>query len=147
MTGAAESDAHAGPLPAPGGPDAPFWEAARRGELRVQRCLDCGAHRFPAGRWCPAWRGGRSEWARVSGRGTVESFCVCHKPYFPGLPVPYNVAVVRLAEGARLFSNVVGVPPDGRIAVGMAVEVTFDAVTPEVTLVRFRPAATDGGGP
>ena len=133
------AEAYAGPLPAPGGPNAPFWEAARRGELCIQRCLDCGAHRFPAGRWCPACRGERTEWARASGRGTVESFCVFHKPYFPGLGVPYNVAVVTLEEGARLFTNVVGVP-DRRIEVGMAVEAAFDAVTPEVTLVRFRPA-------
>jgi uncharacterized OB-fold protein len=139
------SAAYAGPLPVLDDANAPFWEAARRGERRVQRCLDCGAHRFPAGHWCPACRGERTEWARVSGRGTVDSFCVFHKPYFPGLDAPYNVAVVTLEEGARLFSNVVGVA-DGRIAVGMAVVATFDAVTPEVTLVRFRPAATDGGG-
>jgi uncharacterized protein len=132
-------EAYAGPLPAPGRPNAPFWEAARRGELRLQRCLDCGAHRFPAGRWCPACRGERTEWARASGRGTVESFCVFHKPYFPGLGTPYNVAVVRLEEGVKLFSNVVGVPNE-RIEVGMVVEATFDAVTPEVTLVRFRQA-------
>ena len=137
---APDPEAYAGPLPAPGGPNAPFWEAARRGELCVQRCLDCGAHRVPAGRWCPECRGGRTEWARVGGRGTVESFCVFHKAYFPGLGTPYNVAVVRLEEGAKLFSNVVDVP-DGRIEVGMAVEAVFDAVTPGVTLVRFRPAA------
>ena len=137
MSGPAE--AYAGPLPAPGGPNAPVWEAARRGELRLQRCLVCGARRFPAGRWCPACRGERTEWARASGRGTVEAFCVFHKPYFPGLAAPYNVAVVRLEEGTKLFSNVVGVPNE-RIEVGMAVEAVFDAVTPEVTLVRFRPA-------
>ena len=51
---------------------------------------------------------------------------------------PYNVAQIELAEGPRLTANVVESPPAG-LAVGLSVEVIFDAVTPEVTLPRFRP--------
>jgi uncharacterized OB-fold protein len=50
--------------------------------------------------------------------------------------LPYVVAIVELEEGVRLLSNVVGCPPE-RVAIGMEVEVRFDAVTPEVTLPRF----------
>jgi uncharacterized OB-fold protein len=119
----------------------PFWEAARRGELRLLRCVGCQALRLPASRHCPGCGSEGSEWARASGEGTVESFCVFHKAYFPGFEsaVPYNVAVVRLAEGARLFTNIVGVSHD-RLRIGMAVEACFDPVTPEVTLVKFTPA-------
>ena len=89
----------------------------------------------------PGCGGDGSEWAGVTGRGTLESFCLFHRAYFPGFEgeVPYNVAVVRLAEGARLFTNIIGVSND-RLRIGMPVEACFDPVTPEVTLVKFKPA-------
>jgi hypothetical protein len=63
-----------------------------------------------------------------------------HQVYHPGFAadVPYAVVVVELEEGARLVSNLVGCPI-GDLAPGMPVEVTFDDVTPEVTLPKFRP--------
>jgi len=51
--------------------------------------------------------------------------------------VPYNVALVQLEEGPRMFSNVVGVDNDA-VKVGDKLEVVFDPVTPEVTLPRFK---------
>jgi uncharacterized OB-fold protein len=129
------------PLPVMDDRNRPFWEAARQGELRLQRCARCGVFRFPASRHCPGCVGEDSEWVRVSGAGTVESFCLFHKAYFPGFEseVPYNVAVVRLAEGARLYTNVVGIPND-RLRIGLAVEACFEPVTPAVTLVKFKPS-------
>jgi len=46
---------------------------------------------------------------------------------------------VALDEGPRMISNVVGVPP-AEIRVGMPLEVVFEAVSPEVTLPKFRVA-------
>lgn len=133
--------AYAKPLPRTDGADRPFWEGARQGKLVLQHCLDCGAWRFPAAPCCDKCRSARAEWAEASGRGTVHSFCVFHKEYFPGFAgeMPYNVVQVRLAEGAQLFSNLVGVPNDA-IRVGMDVEAYFERATDEVALVKFRPA-------
>ncbi len=129
------------PLPRLDDHNRPFWEAAKQGELRLQCCLDCGTLRFPATRYCASCRSERSEWRPVSGKGTVQSSCVFHQVYFEGFrdEVPYNVVVVTLEEGPRLFSNLVGVAND-EIRIGMPVEAVFDAVTPEVTLVKFKPA-------
>ena len=52
---------------------------------------------------------------------------------------PYNVVLVQLDEGPRMFSNVVGVPNE-KVTVGMRVEAVFEPVTPEVTIPRFKPA-------
>jgi uncharacterized protein len=52
---------------------------------------------------------------------------------------PYAVVVVELEEGARMLSSVVGREPHA-IRIGMPVEVTFDDLTPEVSLPLFRPA-------
>jgi len=132
--------AYAKPLPQITPEMRPFWDAARRHQLVVQRCGGCGTHRFPARDICSRCLSREAEWVPVSGRGSVFSWAVMHQVYHPGFAadVPYAVVVVELEEGARLVSNVGGCP-FGDLAPGMPVEVTFDDVTPEVTLPKFRP--------
>jgi uncharacterized OB-fold protein len=129
------------PLPRITPENRPFWEAARRHELRLQRCSGCGRFRYPPSPVCPDCLGESAEWTRVSGRGTVTTWVVFHRLYFPAFAadLPYNVVQVELAEGPRLTANLVGVAND-RIRIGLPVEVVFDDVTPDVTLPRFRPA-------
>ncbi len=52
--------------------------------------------------------------------------------------VPYNCSIIELDEGPHLWSSVVGLPADD-VKIGDRVEVTYDDVTPEVTIPRFRP--------
>jgi uncharacterized OB-fold protein len=129
------------PLPPMTREMAPFWEAARRHQLIVQRCRGCGAYRFPARDLCSRCLSREVEWAPVSGRGAVFSYAVMHQVYHPGFAaeVPYAVVVVELEEGARLVSNLIDCPPR-EIEVGMPVEVVFDDVDGDLTLYRFRPA-------
>jgi uncharacterized OB-fold protein len=88
---------------------------------------------------CPECLGDRITWAPVSGRGTVSSFVVFHKAWFPEFnrDIPYAVVQVELEEGPRITANLVDVSPS-EIRVGMPVAVVFDDVTPEVTIPRFR---------
>ena len=126
------------PLPPPDAANRPFWEGAKRAVLTLQRCMDCGRHRFPAARYCAQCHGERSQWVETSGTGVVESYCSFHKAYWPAFEreVPYNVVQVRLDEGVRLFSNLVGVPRE-RIRTGLKVRASFEPVTADVTLVKF----------
>ncbi len=126
------------PLPNVDGPDQPFWRALRRGEVRVQRCGNCGLCRFPATRFCPQCRSETSEWHAVAPTGIIETWCIFHRPYFDGLSVPYAVIQVRLDCGVRLFSNPVGVEA-GSLRIGMPVEAVFEDVTSDVTLLKFKP--------
>jgi uncharacterized OB-fold protein len=121
-----------------------YWEALARHELYFQRCRECGTKRFPPRAVCPVCLSSATEWVRASGKGTVYSFTVTHQNHAPGFreSLPYVLAVVELAEGPRMMTNVVGCAPDD-VRVGMAVEVEFEDVTPEVTLAKFRPAAAD----
>lgn len=118
----------------------PFWDAARRRQLVVQRCSGCGALRFPARDLCSRCLSREADWVPVSGRGTVFSFAVMHQVYHPGFAneVPYAVVVVEIPEGARILSNLVDCPV-GDITIGMPVEVVFEDVSPDVTLPKFRP--------
>ena len=127
------------PLPQIAPEMAPFFEAARRHELVVQRCRACGTPRFPARDQCSKCLSRESEWLRASGRGEVFSFAVMHQVYHPGFAdeVPYAVVVIELEEGARLVSNLVDCPVRD-IRIGMPVEVVFEAASAQITLPKFR---------
>src|SRR5574337_350836 len=126
------------PIPAITPDMQPFFEAAKRHELVIQRCADCGTPRFPAREICSHCWSRRSTWQRVSGEGEVFSYNVMHQVYHPGFAgeVPYAVVVVKLKEGAKMNSNLLGIKPHD-IKIGMPVRVVFEDITDEVTLPKF----------
>lgn len=133
---------YAKPLPYIDERNTPYWDGAKRHELRLLRCGGCGAYRFHPFRSCPSCGSQERSWHAVSGEGTVWSWCVFHRPYFKGFEaeLPYNVVLVELDEGPRLYANLVGVPNQA-IRIGMKVRARFEDVTDAVTLVKFEPAA------
>ncbi|MBI2886011.1 MAG: Zn-ribbon domain-containing OB-fold protein [Chloroflexi bacterium] len=121
----------------------PFWAAAKRHELVVQRCKHCSNWIFYPREQCPICFSQELEWAKASGRGRVHAYTVVYQPAHPAFQdeAPYTFAVVQLDEGVRMATNIVGIPPD-QVKVDMPVEVAFDDVTPEWTLIKFKPAGT-----
>jgi uncharacterized OB-fold protein len=119
---------------------APFFEGAKRGELIVQKCEGCGRLRFPARALCSNCWSEDASWTPVSGRGEVFSYNIMHQVYHPGFAaeIPYAVVVVKLQEGIKITSNLVGIKPH-EIRCGMQVEVVFEQLNEEVTLPKFRP--------
>lgn len=131
------------PLPRPISPELtrPFWEAARRHELIMPRCKTCDHVFFYPRAECPRCLSSTMEWVPVSGRGRLHSFTIVYQPANAAFrdDVPYVYAVVQLDEGPRLVSNVVQCDPEA-LQVDMPLVAVFDDVTPEWTLVKFRPA-------
>lgn len=128
------------PLPVPTPETRHFWEGTLAGELRLQRCLDCERTYFPPRPFCP-WCGGRRVAVfAASGRGRLYSYVIHHRPV-PGFTPPYAIAVVELAEGPRLMTNLVDVPatPEA-LRLDMPLEVVFERVSEEIALPLFRPA-------
>ena len=128
------------PLPIPNEDTKPFWDGLKEHKLRIQKCSQCGQFRFPPRIICPYCMSLESEWVEVEGRATVYAFTVVHRAYTPAYEseLPYVVAIVELEEGVRLVTNIVGCKPQ-QVAIGMRVELSFEDVTPEFTLHRFRP--------
>ncbi len=129
------------PLPRPTAASLPFWEAAKRHELQIQSCSNCGAPIFYPREVCPECLSADLQWIKVSGKGAVYSYTIAQAPTHPAFAddVPYVIAIVELAEGPHLTTNITGCKPE-EVRVGMPVAATFDDVTPEMTLVKFRPA-------
>ena len=125
-------------LPQPTPLSAPYWQAAREGRLVVQRCAACGHAQFYPRSLCTRCASERLAFSECSGRGRVRSFTVIRRAvsaaYEPELP--YVVALIELAEGPTLMSNVVGCAPEA-LRIGAAVRVRFDAWTPELTVPVF----------
>lgn len=99
----------------------PFWEAAARGELVLQRCSACGRHQFYARPFCLACESDGVEWVRAAGTGTVYSVTTVRIQWVPELEPPYQVAIVELDEGPRLTSGIVG----GEVRIGDRVRVVW----------------------
>ncbi len=129
------------PLPRPSAVSLPFWQAAKRHELHIQRCGSCGAYVFYPREVCAECLSSDLTWIKVSGRGTVYSYTIAQAPTHPAFAedVPYIVAIVELTEGPHITTNITGCKPDA-VRIGMPVIATFDEVTPDMTLVKFRPA-------
>ena len=119
----------------------PYWEATKRHELYVQRCKDCGVMQFHPRVVCADCLSSNVQWVKSSGRGTIYTYSVTNQNPARGFrdSLPYVVAYVDLEEGVKMFANVVDCKPE-EVKIGMPVEAVFDDVTPEVTLVKFRPA-------
>jgi uncharacterized protein len=128
------------PLPAIDVESGPFWQAARERKLAIMCCRVCDRHFFYPRALCPHCHSDVVAWTNASGRGTIYTFTIARRPAGPAFKpdVPYVVALVELEEGPRLMTNIVTTDVES-IRIGQKVKVVFEDVTPEVTLVKFKP--------
>jgi uncharacterized OB-fold protein len=148
MPNATTDTAPAPPLPEPDELTDFFWDGANRHELWLQRCEKCGTYQHrprPVCKKCDSFDLAPSQ---VSGRGVIYSFTVGTQAFHPWFVdrLPYVMAVVELEEQAHLkiLTNIVGCAPDD-VEVGMAVEVTFQELSDDITLPVFGPTTTTEG--
>jgi uncharacterized protein len=114
----------------------PFWQGCRAGELRYQRCAACGLANFPPTEQCRQCFSGSLDWSHSDGVGEVYSWTVVHRPVTAEFQPPYAPAIVTLAEGYQMLTNIVGVSPMD-LAIGMPVRVEFHDAG-DVSLPYFR---------
>ena len=127
------------PLPIPNPDTELFWQGCGRGELLLQRCLSCRSYRHPPSPICDSCLSSENEWVAASGQGTVYSFVIVRESLRGWkFEVPYVVAIIELAEGRHMLSNVVGIPVE-HVQIGMRVNVFFEQITDEISLPKFKP--------
>ncbi|MFF0991441.1 Zn-ribbon domain-containing OB-fold protein [Kocuria nitroreducens] len=137
---AARLSALAVPPPVPTGETRHFWDACARGRFELQHCAGCERWVFYPRAQCPHCWSQDLRWREASGKATVRSFTVVHKPGHPGWAdaAPYVVAVLVLAEGPTMLTTLRDVAP-ADVAVGMPVRISFTPVG-EYTLPTAVPA-------
>lgn len=128
-----------------------YWDAAAEGRLLIRRCGGCGrAHQYPR-EFCPYCWSEDVTWERASGRAALYTWSVVHRNDLPPFRerTPYVAAVVDLAEGPRMMTEVVECEP-ARLRVGMELEAVFRAAggeKGEVAVPVFRPQWADDRHP
>jgi len=128
------------PAPEPDEISLPYWEAAQRGQLMVQKCASCGRGQFPPEPICRHCQAADPPFVEMSGTGTIYTFAVYGRSFSPAFEVPYALALVTLDEdpGVRLMTNIVDSDLD-QLAVGDPVKVTYEQ-RGEWSLPQFRVA-------
>lgn len=121
----------------------PFWESAASGKLVLPWCGACARPVTYPRDFCPRCHATVTEQRELSGHGVVYSYAVETRPQ-PGcdLPPPFVVALVDLAEGGRLVTNVLADPR--QVSIGLAVEAVFVTDEDGRTIPRFVPRTTAG---
>jgi hypothetical protein len=127
-------------LPVPTPETQHFWDGTRAGELRLQRCDGCGKNYFPPRPFCASCGSRKVSVFKASGKATLWSYVIHHRAV-AGFTPPYAIAVVQLAEGPRMMTNIVDCPqtPEA-LQLDMPLEVVFEAQNDKITLPLFRPA-------
>ncbi|MDB5484612.1 MAG: hypothetical protein JWR29_516 [Tardiphaga sp.] len=118
-----------------------YWDGAKAGALLLQCCDDCAHVYFPPRPFCPTCGSRKVSIKKASGKGTLYSYVINHRPAAPGFTPPYAIAVVALEEGPRLMSNIIDCPqtPEA-LVLDMALEVAFEKLDDSITLPVFKPA-------
>jgi uncharacterized OB-fold protein len=124
------------PIPIPDRDSTPYWNGVAARELRLQRCVDCGAWRWPARAICNRCRSFAADWVRASGLGRVVSWIRTHQPFIHSFDTPYVTVEVQLDEqdDIRLIGSLA--EPDLIPLIGMRVRAEFKG---DPALVVWRP--------
>jgi uncharacterized OB-fold protein len=128
-------------LPLPSPETQTFWDGCKAEELRLQRCVKCAKSYFPPQDFCPGCGSREVEVYKASGKATLYSYIINERPRPDIGKEPHSIAVVTLAEGPRMMTNIVDCPqtPEA-LVLDMALEVTFSPQSDTITLPFFKPA-------
>jgi uncharacterized protein len=133
----------------PGPLTAPFWQGCADQVLLFQRCGACTEANFPPAEHCRQCLSFDVAWERSLGAGVVYSWTVVHRAATPVFETPYAPAIVTLAEGYQMLTNIIGASvatgndigtTADELRVGMAVQVDFREVSTDLWLPYFRPS-------
>ena len=116
-----------------------FWTGGARGELMIAFCDDCAVAIHPPQVVCPGCGGGDVAARPVAGTGTVYTCTVNHQPWYPGMAVPFALAVVDIdgAPGVRVTAEVIDADP-AAVRIGQRMTIAFEQ-SGDVWLPLWRP--------
>jgi len=133
------------PCPDVRGTGETYWASGRNGTLSILQCDTCGITHWYPRPYCPHCGAETLRWVACSGKGIIHTFTVArqsgHK-YFK-TKVPYVIAMVALAEGPLMMTNIVDCDIEA-VRVGAPVSVIFEDIADNVSVPLFR---LDAGSP
>jgi uncharacterized OB-fold protein len=127
-------------VPQPTPETRPYWDGLKDGKLMIQRNKQTGKAYFPPRPFDPADPFAEVEWFQASGKGTLLSYVISRRAP-PGYQAPFSIAVVQLAEGVKMMTNIIDCPqtPEA-LQLDMELELAPTKVNDDITLPTWRPA-------
>jgi uncharacterized OB-fold protein len=114
-----------------------FYAHIAAGDLRIQRCSQCGSWRHIPRPLCAECSSDTWTWERSAGRGQIVTLTITERPLHPAFTdTPYAIVVVQLAEGPRLLTTILDGNPR-EIRVGTCVRFEPLRVDDELSLPAF----------
>src|SRR5579862_2463322 len=134
------------PIPVPNEWTKPFWDAAKRGVVELQRCQSCGHFQHPPYATCTQCVATDLKFEPVRGEGTIYAYTIMYhtgdKRFASAVPYASIVVELDAAPGALLAGNLLEAPYT-EAKVGRRVEVIFEKLNDTITLPQFRLARAE----
>ncbi|MCM3322870.1 MULTISPECIES: Zn-ribbon domain-containing OB-fold protein [Cytobacillus] len=121
------------PIPLKNEDNAPFWDAADRHELFLQKCHTCQQFAHPPGPACAKCGSSDLTWENLGTdiKGRVYSYVISHRPFLPGFQndTPLVIAVIELVTypEVKMIGNILNHAIED-IHIGMEVEMTWQKI-------------------
>ena len=131
------------PIPVPQGESDVYWQKAKEHELWLRSCNECGGAYFYPRDISPCCFSKDTTWVQASGNATLFTYAIVERAPHPGFvpDVPFVTAIVELAEGPKMATNIVmAEPTPEKLQIGMALEVVFEDINDDLALPKFAPA-------
>lgn len=123
----------------------PYWDAADRHELAVQKCETCSAYNHPPGPSCAKCGSEEVVWEKLGSEieGSVYSYIVSYRPFLPGFQddLPLIIAQVELNQypEIKIMANILECGPE-EVQIGMPVQMTWIDINEERAIPQWKPA-------
>ncbi|QPQ35744.1 MULTISPECIES: Zn-ribbon domain-containing OB-fold protein [unclassified Lysinibacillus] len=130
------------PIPLKTQDNQPYWDAADRHELVLQKCETCNSYNHPPGPACSKCGATELSWESQGSdiTGTIYSYVVSYRPFLPGFQddLPTIIVVVQLDKlnEVKIIGNVLACPPE-EIKIGMPVKMTWQDITEDRALPQW----------
>lgn len=132
------------PIPLKNQDNSPYWDAADRHELYLQKCDGCGHYAHPPGPSCAKCGSEEISWVDLGKdvNATIYSYVISYRPFLPGFQddLPLIIAQAELAEAPeiKIMCNVLQCKPEN-IKIGMPVKMVWDDITEDRALPQWVP--------
>lgn len=131
------------PIPLKTEDNKPYWDAADKHKLVLQKCGDCQQFAHPPGPACPNCGSENVEWM-VKGseiQATVYSYIISYRPFLPGFEteLPTIIALGQLNDTpeVKIMANILECNHED-VYVGMPIEMTWQDITEDRALPQWK---------
>lgn len=133
---------YAKPIPLKTIDNAPYWDAADKHELTLQKCNSCQSYAHPPGPSCSNCGSQDVIWENQGSniQGKVYSYIVSYRPFLPGFQndIPLVIAVVELDHlpEVKIIGNILNCSAE-KVEIGTPVKMIWEDVTDERAIPQW----------